>query len=206
MAYNLNPTPGDLATARATVERVLDGCERELPTDRSVSVALGWSDEEVVVDDFAGAMGVCLGSDRVELLFSSRGTDWSRALAAAAARQYGRAWLRGEFPDGSRLFWWQDLLEAAAGERLVERVADPGVAPWASLDVATMQPWWPAVEASLGAPVDEPMVDSEEGEAVPAFLAEGIGAVLAAELDLGVDAFPSATRSDVEAALARAFE
>jgi len=203
--YDLNPTQGDLAAARATVERVFDACERQLPTERSVAVALGWSDDEVVATDFGGAMGVCLAPDRVELVFTSGESDWTTALAAAAARQYGRAWVRGEFPDGARVFWWQDLLEAAAGERLVARVADPSVAPWATLDDGAIEEWWPTIREALDDPVEDPLVDPAASD-VPPFLAEGVAAVLADALEVEVQAFPSATRSTVADALGDVFE
>lgn len=214
MSYVVKPTQGELASARASVEGVLEACTQQLPTDQSVSVALGWSDDPVVVDVLGGADGVCWGAERVEIRFSSQGSVWTDAVSGMAARMYGRAWVRDRFPDSKRSFWWQDIAEGAAGEVLAARVAPAYTPPWVEGFESAMGDVWPVVEPRLGESVESPLVDDRVSEVVktddldsdgsitqflPEALAAVAGPVLSESYDL--ESFPELHQSDVVAAL-----
>lgn len=218
MSYDVNPTQGDLATARATVEGVLDAAAERVSVEWTVSVGLCWSDDPVVVEELGGASGVCLDPERIELVFTSRADAWTDALAAMAVRQYGRAWVRSGFPDEVCVFWWQELLEAAAGEVLATELTPEYAPPWGEIGRDTLQSLWPTVRSGLDRVRDDPLVEEAaaslsteppvDGDVLARFLPEAYAAVLATELgsNRGFEAFPGAQHSDVAAALDRALE
>lgn len=212
MPYVVKPTQGELASARASVEGVFEACSQRLPTDRSVSVALAWSDDPAVVSELGGADGMCWGPEQVEIAFSSAGDGWVDAVAGVAARQYGRAWVRGRFPDETRSFWWQDILEGAAGEVLATEVAPAYSPPWVDGVEAGLGDVWSEVKPRLGESVESPLLaeggqsgggnadaGSELSSTLERFLPEAFAAVAATGLktEYEVGTFPELRRSTV---------
>lgn len=209
MPHDVNPNQGDLATARASVEGVLAACEGRLPTERTLSVALCWSDDPVLVEVLAGAGGACLGPERVEVTFSSRTEEWTAAVGWMAAYHYGRAWTRQRLPEEACVFWWQELLESAVGHRLADELAEGYEPAWNDIEEAVLTAWWPEVREGIGRQRDRPLFDDVPDpepatvDVAAAIVDRYLPAAYATVLERQVtdsrelSAFPELTRSDV---------
>lgn len=196
MTYDLRPTQGDLAEARAVLEPALDACERAHSREEAVSVGLAWRTGPVV-DSLGGAVATPVDPTTIEVGFDSRVDGWADAAAAGAVRAWAAAALQADLPDRRVSFRWQDVLVAAAAARAAADQYPDVAFPWDDVDRGDLAAYYAEVRETLGEPAGAAWPAAEDS---PAFPVEALGAVLAAEDALG-DALADCTRSDVRDAL-----
>jgi hypothetical protein len=186
VSCDVRPTEAELSEARALVSVALDACERTRPLDGSLRVALGWTDNEPVLEHRRGVTGTCYPDGQVEIGFNSDCRGWSEAIAPETARQYGVAW----FLERSEVaFRWQRLLAAAFADRFAVGVYPDGPTPWRGAEEARVAERWASIREELGARDDLPE------DRVTGGLAAAIGRELESDHDRG--AFVDLTRPDV---------
>ncbi|WP_254544343.1 hypothetical protein [Halomarina pelagica] len=190
MPYDLRPTERELSEARGLATVTLDACERECPLESPLSIALGWSDGETVVEEFGGVAGTTYPDGEVELAFNASVEGWADRLGPEAARLYGEAWYRERVERVA--FRWQRLLAFAAGDRLAARVVPDAPRPWHGTDPDALDARWTALRESLGSS-EPPVIDRAFGG-----VAAAVGGELAPEGDL--PALTDLTRTDVRKA------
>ncbi|MFC7154681.1 hypothetical protein ACFQPA_04325 [Halomarina halobia] len=190
MSYDLRPTERELSEARALATVALDACEREYPIESPLSIAIGWTDDAGVAEEFGGVSGTTYPGGEVELAFNAGVEGWADRLGPEAARLYGEAWYRERVERVA--FRWQRLLAFAAGDRLAARAVPDAPRPWRGDDPDALDARWTALRETLGSS-EPPVIDRAFGGVAAAVVEE-----LAPEGDLS--ALAGLTRTDVREA------
>lgn len=112
MNFSIKPSEKDLKKAKPIVESSIETCSSVLHKEDAIEVALTWS------EDFESNS---VSSEKMEIAFNTRTSDWEKKLNSAVARGYAQTWFL-EYKE--IMFQWENLIHLGHSLIFAENVTD----------------------------------------------------------------------------------
>jgi len=146
MKDEIHPTAAELQEARRHTKKALEKSRNRLQKDEELTLCLGWTEEEFVLESMDGAAGRAFGSETIRVRFNTGPDDWIPALKATAAHEFAHAW-HYEQRGGMSESLWEYVLDEAITQNFAEQVYPEYETPWRRKHSREMAAnFWPQIK------------------------------------------------------------